>query len=146
MSQENVDLVRGLIPPPETDLAALFRDKAVFDQMAAALERFIDQGAESVAVWQGGTAYVGVEGFRRLWLDWLQPWTSYYTSVEEAIDAGGGRVVLFARDKGRRQDTDVVVELVAASVWEVRNGRIVRVEFFPTREQALAAVGLPRAP
>ena len=49
MSQENVELVRGLIPPPEADVAALLRDKTVFDQMASALEPFIDPHLESVA-------------------------------------------------------------------------------------------------
>ena len=36
MSQENVDLIRGLIPPPDVDLAPLFRDDALFEQTAAA--------------------------------------------------------------------------------------------------------------
>src|SRR5262245_11122052 len=140
MSQENVDLVRGLIPPSDMDLAALFRDKAVFDQMVSALEPFIDPQVESVAVWQGGTVYDGVQGFRQLWLDWLEPWTSYHTGVDEVIDAGE-RVVLFARDTGWREDTDVEVELVAASIWDVRDGKIIRVEFFASREEALEAAG-----
>jgi hypothetical protein len=111
MSRENVDLVRGLIPPSDADLAALFRDKAVFDQMVSALEPFIDPQVEAVAVWQGGTVYNGVEGFRQLWLDWLEPWTSYHTAVDEAID-GGDQVLLFAHDTGRRQDADAEVELL----------------------------------
>jgi ketosteroid isomerase-like protein len=141
MSRENVDLVRGLIPPSDADLAALFRDKAVFDQMVSALEPFIDPQVESVAVWQGGTVYNGVEGFRQLWLDWLEPWTSYHTAVDEAID-GGDRVLLFAHDTGRRQDADAEVELFAASIWDVRDGKIVRVEFFGSRAEALEAAGL----
>jgi ketosteroid isomerase-like protein len=141
MSRENVEFVRGMIPPPDTDLAALFRDETAFEQMTSALEPFIDPSVESVGVWQGGTAYVGVEGFRQLWLDWLEPWTTYFTRVEEALDAGD-RVVLLARDRGRRHDTDVEVEIIAASVWDIRDGKIVRVEFFGHRDEALAAAGL----
>jgi SnoaL-like domain len=141
MSQANVDLVRGLIPPPDVDVAALLRDKTVFDHMASALEPFIDPRIESVAVWQGGTTYSGIEGFRQMWLDWLEPWTSYYVSVDEAIDAGD-RVVLFAHDKGRLKDSDAEVAIFAASVWDVRDGEVVRVEFFGSRDEALEAAGL----
>jgi ketosteroid isomerase-like protein len=138
---KNVELVRGLIPPAETDVAALLREDATFEQMVAALEEFIDPTVKSVAVWQGGTTHVGFEGFRQLWLDWLEPWATYYTRVEDAIDAGD-RVVLLARDRGLRHDTDAEVEIIAASVWDVREGKIVRVEFFANRAQALEAAGI----
>jgi ketosteroid isomerase-like protein len=143
MSRENVDLIRGLIPPPETDLAALFRDDELFEQTAGALEAFIDPEVEALANWMGGTRYIGVEGFRRLWLDWLEPWTSYYTQVEELIDAGD-RVLALIRDHGERADTDAEIELTASSVWEVREGRIVRVAFYTDRSDAYEAAGLER--
>jgi ketosteroid isomerase-like protein len=141
VSQENVDLVRGLIPPPDIDVAALLRDATGFDQLVSALEPFIDPRIESVAVWQGGTTYGGIEGFRQMWLDWLEPWASYYVAVDETIDAGD-RVVVFARDRGRVKDTDAEVAIAAASVWDVRDGKVVRVEFFGSRDEALEAVGL----
>jgi ketosteroid isomerase-like protein len=143
MSRENVELIRGLIPPPETDIAALFRDDELFEQTAGALESFIDPEVESVANWMGGTRYVGVEGFRRLWLDWLEPWTSYHTTVDELIDAGD-RVLVLIRDRGRRPDVDAEIELTASSVWEVRNGRIVRVAFYTDRDDAFEAAGVKR--
>jgi ketosteroid isomerase-like protein len=126
MSRENVELIRAMIPPPEVDFAALFRDDELFEQTVKALEQFIDPEVESLANWMGGTRYVGVEGFRRLWLDWLEPWTTYYTEVEELIDAGD-RVLVLIRDHGRRSDLDAEVELTASSVWELRDGKIVRV-------------------
>jgi hypothetical protein len=110
--------------------------------MVSALEPFIDPHANSVAVWQGGTVYSGAEGFRQLWLDWLESWTSYHTAVDEAIDAGD-RVVLFAHDTGWRQDTEAEVELFAASIWDVRDAKIVGVQFFGSRDEALEAAGLP---
>jgi hypothetical protein len=143
MSQENVEIVRTLIPSPDTDIAALLRDDDRFERIRAALEPLIDPAVESVAVWQGGAArtYVGVDGFRRLWLDWLEPWTSYHVQVDDLIDAGE-KVVTLIRDRGRRPGADAEVTLVSGSVWQVRDGRVVRVEFFGSRDEALEAAGL----
>jgi ketosteroid isomerase-like protein len=143
MSRENVELIRALIPPPESDLAALFRDDELFEQTASALEAFIDPEVESLANWMGGTRYVGVEGFRSLWLDWLEPWTSYHTAVEELIDAGD-QVLALIRDHGQRADTDAEIELTASSVWEIRGGKIVRVAFYTDRDDAFEAAGVKR--
>jgi ketosteroid isomerase-like protein len=96
-----------------------------------------------MAVWQGGSArtYVGIDGFRDLWLDWLEPWAIYHTHVEELIDAGD-RVVVLIRDRARRPDSEAEVELISGSVWELRNARIVRVEFYGSRAEALEAAGV----
>jgi hypothetical protein len=88
MSQENVEIVRPLIPTPETDVASLFLDDSLFEAASHALTALLHPEFESVAVWQGGTTYAGVEGFREMWLDWLQPWATYHVEVEEVIDAG----------------------------------------------------------
>jgi hypothetical protein len=143
MPKETVDVVRALLPPPDLDLAALFREENRFQRLVGALEPLIDPEVEAVAVWQGGSAntYVGIEGFKDMWLDWLQPWSTYHTQVEDLIDAGD-RVVVLVRDRARRHDSDAEVELMAGSVWEIRDGRIVRVEFCGNREQALEAAGL----
>ena len=143
MSQENVEIVQALIPLPETDVASLLRDDSLFEQTRAALEPLIDPAVESVAVWQGrrATTHVGIDGFRTLWLDWLEPWAAYHVRVEEVIDAGE-RIVTLIRDRARRHDTEAEVELISGSVWEVRDGKIVRVEFCGSREEALEVAGL----
>ena len=102
MSQSDVDLIRSLIPPPEADLAALLRDDELFGQAVEALGALIDADIESVAVWRGGTPYTGIEGFRKLWLDWIEPWAEYHSEIDELIDAGD-RVVALVRDRGRRE-------------------------------------------
>jgi len=141
MSQENVEIVRALIPPPDADLAPILREDSLFEATSEALGFVLHSELESVAVWQGGTAYAGVQGFREMWLDWLQPYVAYYTQVDEIIDAGD-RVVVLVRDRARLSDTDYEVDLMAGSVWELREGRIVRVQFCANREQALEAAGL----
>jgi ketosteroid isomerase-like protein len=144
MSRRNVELVRSLIPPPDTDVAGLLRDEVAFEQTKAILEPMIDRAIESVAVWRGGATYSGVEGFREMWLDWLEPWASYRVQVDEVIDAGD-LVVVLVRDRGRRDDTDAEVELRSGSVWEVRGGRVVRVQFCANQEEARAVGGLADA-
>jgi hypothetical protein len=141
MSQENVDAVRALIPPPGTDITPLLRDDSLFDATAEALASVLHSELESVAVWQGGTTYSGVEGFREMWLDWLQPYAAYYTQVDEMIDVGD-RVVVLVRDRGRLRNTESEVDLLAGSVWKLREGRIVRIEFCGNRKQARETAGL----
>jgi hypothetical protein len=141
VSQEDVDLIRGLIPPSETDVAALLRNDELWGQLVGGLEALVDPEVESVAVWRGGTPHTGVEGFRRMWLDWLEPWAEYHSHVEEVIDAGDS-VVVIARDRGRRADVAGEVDIVAASRWEIRNGRLAKVVFYGNRDDALAAAGL----
>jgi ketosteroid isomerase-like protein len=141
MSKENVEIVRAIIPPPDTDLAALIRDDRLFDATAEALGQLTDPDLECVAVWQEGKTYTGVEGLRALWLDWLEPWETYHSRVEELLDAGD-RVLALGRDRGRRLDMDLEVEIMAGSLWELRDSRLVRVEFFRDRDEALQAAGL----
>lgn len=143
MSKENVEVVRGLIPPPDADLAALFRDDELFARAVEALSGAVAPDVQSAAVWHGGgrRTYQGIEGFRQLWLDWLEPWAAYHTSLERIIDADP-RVVALIRDRAQRADSDAVVDLRAGSVWEFRDGVIARVEFFRSQDEALAAAGL----
>ena len=104
MSQENVDVIRALIPPPDVDLALLFRDDILFQQASAALGPLIDPGIESVAAFRGDATYAGIEGFRKMWLDWLEPWATYHSRVDDLIDAGD-RVAVLIRDRARPHDT-----------------------------------------
>ncbi len=137
----NADLIRALLPPPEVDLAHVVRDAEAFAAAVAAAGDPLDPELESAAVWLGGgRSYRGLEGFRRMWLDWLEPWASYHVRVEKLIDRGE-RVVALIRDVARRQDTDAEVEIKAGSIWTLQDRKVVRVEFRP-RDEALEAAGL----
>jgi hypothetical protein len=82
----------------------------------------------------------GIDGLREVWLDWLSPWETYRTEIEEARDLGD-RVLLLVHDFGRRTGSTQEVALNGASVWTVRDGTIVRAEFHSDRTTALEAVG-----
>jgi ketosteroid isomerase-like protein len=130
-----------MIPGPEVDIAALLRDDRLFEQLAEALAPMIHPEFESAAVWQEGKTYAGIAGFRDLWRDWLEPWAAYHVEVEELIDRGE-RIVVFGRDRARRHDSEREFDLVSGSIWEFREGRLVRAEFFRDRDEAMRAAGL----
>ena len=142
MSQKNVEIVKGLYPRPDADIAALFRDKRSFETMRESLRSLLTDDFESVAVVLGQTRrYAGLEGLRQNWLDWLEPWATYRSTIDELIDAGE-RVVLLLRDYGRREGTDKEVEIIAASICTIREGKLARWEDYPDRAVALEVAGL----
>lgn len=142
MSRENVELVKALYPPPDADIAALFRDERGFQGMIDALGPLLTDDFESVVVFPGETrTAAGLEGFRKHWLDWLEPWASYRTEIEELIDRGD-RILLLLRDHGRRADMELEVEVIGASIATIRDGKLARWEDYALRDEALAAAGM----
>ena len=142
MSRENVELIRRLQPGPEVDIAALLRDDRMAEAAWAAVAPVVHDDLESSIVAQGvRTTYRGFDGFRSAWVDWLAPWDSYYTVIEDVVDLGD-RVLVLPRDYGRRKDLATDVEQRGASVYTVRDRKVARIEFYPNRDEALEAVGL----
>jgi SnoaL-like domain len=142
MSKKNVDLVKALLPQPDTDISSLFRDEEASARMRDALSPLLTDDFESATVLAGETrTYAGPEGFRELWLDWLEPWATYRSITDEVIDVGERVVVLF-RDYGRRQDMEAEIELIGAAIWTIRGGKVARIEHHSDRAQALEAAGL----
>ena len=141
MPEPNVDLLRALLPDPGPDVTQLFRDEDSFASTAEAVAELFDPAVESVPAWRGGgTTYSGIDGFREMWLDWLEPWASYHVQVDEMFDVGDSVVVL-VRDRARRHGMDLEVELISGSLWTFGNGKIVRVQFYANREELQEAVG-----
>ena len=143
MSQENVELVRRLQPAPDVDVAALFRDERAATVMAEAVAPLFHLDFECVTnlPTEGRKTYVGLDGLRAAWLDWLAPWATYRTEIEDCIDAGE-RVVVLVRDFGRRDLSAPEIEVVGAAVWTASDGKLARAEFYTRRAEALEAVGL----
>jgi ketosteroid isomerase-like protein len=147
MLQATVEIVRRLQPDSETDLAALFRDEAIWRAVRDGLATVLDRDCESAIVMPGEgevadrRPYRGVEGLRQAWLDWLGPWESYFVRLERFVDAGE-QVVVLSRDRGRRHGMEAEIESSVGAVWTLRERRVVRAEFYASRDQALEAVGL----
>jgi ketosteroid isomerase-like protein len=61
--------------------------------------------------------------------------------VEERIDVGE-HVIAVVKLRGRGRSSGAEVETSYAGVWTIRDGRVVRVLWLPSRADALEAVGL----
>jgi ketosteroid isomerase-like protein len=142
MSQQNVDLVMALQRAPDDDFVRLIRDDELWAQLAQAVAPFVHADAETARPGlPGGKTYIGLDGFRESWLDWLAPYAEYRTEVEEAIDCGD-QVLLLQSSSGRMAGSTKEVKLAPAVVYTVRDGKIARFEPYADRARALEAVGL----
>ena len=69
-----------------------------------------------------------------IWIDWD-------FDAERFFDAGD-EVAVFVRVSGTARQSGASVEISAAHVLTVRDGRVMRTEVFLDRQEALEAVGL----
>ena len=142
MSQENVELVMSLMPAHDVDLAQIVRDDEMSATMSSSFAAILHTDFECVQhVFGTAKTYSGPDGLRAMLLDWLGPWTTYRSEIDDAIDCGE-RVVLIGHVYGRHEGSEQEVRAEFADVWTVRDGSIARWEALPSRAEALKAVGL----
>lgn len=136
-------MIAALQPRDDVDIAALFREDEAWGSLIEVSGPLFHPDFECVMMTglQGPQRYSGTDGLRAGWLDWLAPWESYRTEIQEVVDAGAD-VVVVTRDYGRRPGMTAEVGLRGASVWRVEDGLIVRVSSYASPQQALEAVGL----
>ena len=82
--------------------------------------------------------YVGLDEFLRGMNDWASAFEEITTQVEEMIDAGD-KVIVCHRMRGRGRDSGVEVDLAICQVVAVRDGKLVSMHDYATRDEALAA-------
>jgi ketosteroid isomerase-like protein len=132
MSQENVDLVQ-----------------AALEQFAKTGEPVWERSQADVEVHDhdimDATDYRGHAGFARWLDDWAAAWSEYEMQPEEFVDAGE-RVVAFIPQKTTGRGSGVALERHDAIVFELRDGKVARVDHYNNREQALNAVGVGSSP
>jgi ketosteroid isomerase-like protein len=135
MSAENVELVRRIFA------AACRRDtEAVLALYASDVEWDTSQG--SIGQLMGGRPFRGHDGLRQLFRDLHEAYEDIEDRCEELID-GGEHVVSVVTTRGRGRLSGVEVEQRhQAAVWTIRSGKVARVVWYPSREEALAAAGL----
>jgi ketosteroid isomerase-like protein len=135
MSQENVEAVRRVIEAHDRgDFAMVF---AAYDP---GIEWHLTQGWAPASDFE--PVYHGHEGVRTFWRTWFAAWETASFEYEEFIDAGDSVVaILSQRVCGRTSGLELEWNSYG-QVWTIRDGKVVRVEFFPTRSDALEAVGL----
>ncbi len=134
MSQENVEVVWQI---QEADAR---RDaQAVLSLYDEDVELDFSRLPHAEVVGRG--LYRGHEGLRSWYREWFDAWDDFETVTEEVIDAGEYVVSVWSqRGRGRASGAEVALRHGAA-VWTIRNGKVVRLVGFRSREEALEAVG-----
>ena len=133
MSRENVEIVRRIYA-------------AERGGEAASLLELYDPDVELVAAGSlghlvGGGTYHGYDGLRTFYRAYYDAWKHVDYAVDELIDAGES-VVSLVTNRGRGRASSIALEWQVPGVWTFKDGKIVRVTFFSSREEALEAVGL----
>ena len=130
MSQENVEVVqRGLehlMATGEPLWEGFDEDVRVHDHDT------MDQGE-----------YRGYAGLERWVKDWAAAWSEFSMEPEEFLDVGD-EVVMFVCMKATGVSTGLTLERQDAMVLAVRDGKVVRLDYYNNRADALKAVGLER--
>jgi ketosteroid isomerase-like protein len=140
VSQENVEIVRALLPNAEMDLVSLMRDDALWEATREGVAPFVHPEFEIIGTVIGTErAYAGIDGFREFLLDWLAPWEAFRSEVQQTI-VEGEQVVTILRQFARRDGDDL--EASAAWVWTIKDGMVVRIIGYADPSEALKAVGL----
>ena len=130
MSQENVEIVRVF--------TRAFNEQDV-ERIVSLCDPDVEFHSTFAAV--GGADYRGHDGVREWQRDFQDTWGGIHSDVEAIYDLGDD-VLTFTLIKGQAKHSGVDVELTAAIVTRVENGRIVSFEGYAHREDALRDLGV----
>ena len=137
MSQGNVEVVRRVYE------AAAQRDAALVFELYDPEVELDDSRLHIVGgVGAGSDVHRGHDGLRRFFRQWHEAWENVEYDFDELIDAGGEHVISVVTRRGRGRASGAEVERPLALVWTVRDEKVLRVVWFPSRDEALEAVGL----
>jgi ketosteroid isomerase-like protein len=89
----------------------------------------------------GARTYHGREEANRAFEDFFSPFEEVSVEPEEFFEHGE-QVVVFFVQRCRPSGSSAAVEVRAAHLWTLRDGKPLRLEIFPEREKALQAAGI----
>jgi ketosteroid isomerase-like protein len=135
MSRENVEVVRQAIETNRSDdveiridaILALWDPSCEYISVIAALEP---------------DTYRGHDGIRRYVSDLADRWEEWRSEAEEVFDVGPNTVFATVRFRAIGKDSGVPVEARLGFVCVLSDGKLLRGHTYPSREEALEAVGL----
>ena len=70
---------------------------------------------------------------------WLKGWDYWRAEADEFLEVGD-YVVVLTTYHGRGRESGVEIEQLGAHVFKLRDGKVVRLEIFASRERAIASV------
>jgi ketosteroid isomerase-like protein len=131
MSQENVEVVRRFLD------AFVRRDREAFLAL-------LDPEFEGLppSEWPESAPVRGREAAWDFGLELEEPWQVGGYEITELIEAGSDRTVMGSTRDVRGKTSGVEVKQEIWGVFTFRSGRIVRIEWFSDRSEALEAAGL----
>ena len=128
MSAENVEIVRRAFAYEMYGLGDRAEAEAIFDLYVV------------MNPTEEGPSY-GLDAIRDNFEHWKVAWEELDVTIEELIDAGD-RVFLTAHHRGRGRGSGVEVDTRLYSVYTLRDGKVLRIDEYADRAEALEAVGL----
>ena len=141
MSEENVEVVQLVVTG--------FRAGVAADEVGTAFDLGVEAGlvaadAELIPARElaGDATYRGKSGFVEFMRIWTEDFEDWSIRVERAVEIDGGVVVAHLRQSGMGKRSGVPVDLVHGAVFELQNGRIIRIRLYLDPREAEEAAGL----
>jgi ketosteroid isomerase-like protein len=130
MAEQNVEIIRSAID------AYNRRD------IPAVLER-LDPDVELLPIRAvlEGMVYRGHEGFKQFVEDMSEEWEEFHPEPEQFRNIGTDYVMVFGRFLGRTRASGVEVDSPGIWMCQVRNGKILRVQFYTEAAAAQGSIG-----
>jgi ketosteroid isomerase-like protein len=144
MSQENLEIVRSTFEPFDgVNLAAIdWRAEALREALGRAYSPDIELRTLASGLGSGvGELYRGLDGLVRYLREWLEPFSEYQVENLDYIEAGDC-VLVPSRQWGVGDGSGARVEIELTTVYELRDGQIVRIHQYDTTDEALEDAGL----
>jgi len=124
------------------------------ETVAASIEAFNARGARAVLPfvaedvewhsapgWAGKMLYRGHDGVLELIAEWTENFVDYKWVSVDVRELEDGRVLVLNRHKGRTRD-GVLVDAPLASIWALRDDKVVGIWSYFTWKEARAAAGI----
>ena len=149
MAEQDVRLALSIFADATTegvlDMAKAIEDDAMWERnrklMAPDVQvHFVNPDSGGLVVMEQD--YEGIEGLRKGWRRWLEPWESYMITIEDWIDAGEGRVLVLVTSTARMKGSDAEVPQSAATKFVTEGGVIGEIWFYLDQAQARRDAGL----
>ena len=84
----------------------------------------------------GGSGFIGPEGVATFFADVTEAWESSRIEIEDVVEFGD-RIVILGRLHNRGRGSGMELDVIAAHLWTVADGVLVRVEMIGDRDEAL---------
>jgi ketosteroid isomerase-like protein len=131
MSEANVEIVRkGIAAFSESErLSEFFAPDVVWDM-------------STFSGWPGQSEFCGLDEFNDFLDAWTEPYEGWRYEVEKILEAGGNRVVVTVRQRGKPRGSDSWIDAHFAIVYTIERELIQRAQVYANADEALEAAGL----